>query len=339
MSEITPDARVLEDNDTALLEADTGGDTTDEAVEFANLDELGKAPAVPAQSAAPAKNQQSAAAQPNEDDDLPPEFKGKSKKEIAKMYQDAHKVIGRQGSELGELRQKADFAIKASLEALRGRKVEESKPATPAAPAAPADESEFFAKPFDAVSKAIENHPVIKEIRETMGRAAAEQATSRAASATERFQRAHPDAPDILRDPGFREWVAASPVRRALLQRAHQAYDFDAGDEVFSTWKALRGVRQQATPDAGTGKQSAAATPADVSAAAATLAAARKAKQDAQAKAAAVPTGGASGAGKPSAGKKIFRRADVIRLMETDPDRYEALADEIAQAYAENRVR
>lgn len=344
MSEITPDARVLEDTDTALLEADTTASTVTEPVEFADLNELGKtAPSAPA-AAAPAAGKPAAPAAADDEADLPPEFKGKSKKDIVKMYRDAHQVIGRQGSELGELRQKADFAIKASLEALRGRKVDDGKPAAPAAPAAPeqVDESAFFAKPHEAVSKAIENHPLIKEIRETLGRGAAEQAASRATAATEQFNRTHPDAPQILQDPEFRQWVAASPIRRSLLQRAHQAYDFHAGDEVFSTWKALRGVKQSASK---AGEQPAppaapaAATPADVSAAAATLAAARKAKAAAAASAAAVPTGGASGAGKPTGGKKIFRRADVMRLMETDPERYEALADEIAQAYAENRVR
>jgi hypothetical protein len=339
MSDIQPDARVLEDTDTALLEAETPAAGA-ETVEFADLNDLGKTTTGPAQAAAkPA----AAAAQPTGDEDVPEQFRGKSKKDIVKMYQDAHQVIGRQGSELGELRQKADFAIKASLEALRGRKTEEpAKPATPAA-AEPQDESAFFAKPYDAVGKAIENHPLIKEIRETLGRGAAEQAASRATAATEQFNRTHPDAPDILRDPEFRQWVSASPIRRSLLQRAHQAYDFHAGDEVFSTWKALRGAKQPAAKAGETAAQPAAAaagaTAAEVSAAAATLAAARKAKAVASASAAAVPTAGASGAGKPSGGKKIFRRSDVIRLMETDPERYEMLADEISLAYAENRVR
>lgn len=335
MSDITPDARILEDGNDALLEAEP---KTDEQVEFADLAELGKTPAPAA--AEPAVKQP--AAQASDEDDVPEQFRGKSKKDIVKMYQDAHQVIGRQGSELGELRQKADFAIKASLEALRGRKTEE--PAKPAAtPATPVDESAFFAKPYEAVSQAIADHPVIKEIRETLGRAAADQATSRASAATEQFNRTHPDAPEILRDPEFRQWVAASPIRRTLLQRAHQSYDFHAGDEVFSTWKALRGVKsQQSTPaqSAPAGAPAAGApSQADISAAAATLASARKAKADAASKAAAVPTGAAAGAGKPSGGKKVFRRADVMRLMEEQPDRYEMLADEIAQAYAEGRVR
>jgi hypothetical protein len=37
--------------------------------------------------------------------------------------------------------------------------------------------------------------------------------------------------------------------------------------------------------------------------------------------------------------KKIYRRADIIRLMQTDPDRYDLMQPEIMEAYAEGRVR
>jgi len=40
-----------------------------------------------------------------------------------------------------------------------------------------------------------------------------------------------------------------------------------------------------------------------------------------------------------TAGKKIYRRADLIRLKTNDPSRYEALQDEILRAYAEGRVK
>ena len=39
------------------------------------------------------------------------------------------------------------------------------------------------------------------------------------------------------------------------------------------------------------------------------------------------------------ASQKIYRRADVLRLMEEQPERYEAMADEITLAYKEGRVR
>lgn len=342
MSDIAPDAKILEDGDDTLLKSET-----DDNTEFADIKDLGKPAADEADLTAATATKTAAkppvaAAAPTEEDDLPQEFKGKSKKDIVKMYQDAHKVIGRQGSELGELRAKADHAIKLSLEAIRAGK----QPAAPAAKAEePLDESELFSKPTEFLNKVLANSPVIKEIRETLGQAAAAQATTRAAAATQRFNTAHPDAGEIMRDPEFRQWVSASPVRQRLLQQAHTRYDFEAGDEVFSTWKALKGVRhasskegEQSTAGTTPAAASSAAPAGDpVSEAAKTLAAARKAKQEQQAKAAAVPTGGGAGASK--GGKPVFRRADVMRLMIEDPDRYEALSDEIAAAYAEGRVR
>ena len=40
-----------------------------------------------------------------------------------------------------------------------------------------------------------------------------------------------------------------------------------------------------------------------------------------------------------TAGKKIYRRADLIRLRTQQPERYEALQDEILRAYADGRVK
>jgi hypothetical protein len=40
----------------------------------------------------------------------------------------------------------------------------------------------------------------------------------------------------------------------------------------------------------------------------------------------------------PATSKKKYRRADIIKLMQTDPSRYEALQDEIMKAYSEGRV-
>ena len=51
-------------------------------------------------------------------------------------------------------------------------------------------------------------------------------------------------------------------------------------------------------------------------------------------KAAAVDTGGSG-----ESSKRVYRRADLIRLRMTDPARYEALESEIMTAYAEGRVK
>jgi hypothetical protein len=45
------------------------------------------------------------------------------------------------------------------------------------------------------------------------------------------------------------------------------------------------------------------------------------------------------GSSESTAGKKIYRRADLIRLKTTNPQRYEDLQDEILSAYADGRVK
>jgi hypothetical protein len=51
-------------------------------------------------------------------------------------------------------------------------------------------------------------------------------------------------------------------------------------------------------------------------------------------KAATVDVGGTG-----ESSKKVYRRADLIKLRMTDPDRYMALQDEIMSAYAQGRVK
>ena len=49
-------------------------------------------------------------------------------------------------------------------------------------------------------------------------------------------------------------------------------------------------------------------------------------------------TGNAKGSAEGTR-KKTYRRADIIKLMKNDPERYTAMADEIMAAYAEGRVK
>lgn len=336
------ESRVLEDGEEALLqdgsqEAEIVGEGDDLGEEFASLDATDDAvdPDKPVAVVKPAKVVAKPVVAAAGDDELPAEFRGKTPKELVRMYQDAHSTIGRQGSELGEYRKQADQVIQASLRVLEASKQGRAPAAADVAAAKPLEESEIFAKPIDSINRLVENHPLVQEIKRTLGAAAARDALTRSEQSSERFNRTHPDAQETLRDPEFRAWVSASPIRRDLLLRANNNYDFAAGDEVFSTWKALKG-RPTAAVVAAVGAPDAEA----VKAAARTLAGARTAKaaQAAAAQAAAAPTGGAS-ASPSGAGKKLYRRADVIRLMVDDPDRYEALSGELQLAYAENRVR
>ena len=57
----------------------------------------------------------------------------------------------------------------------------------------------------------------------------------------------------------------------------------------------------------------------------------------AQAQAMKAATVDVGGSGETS--RKVYRRADLIKLRMTDPDRYMALQDEIMSAYAQGRVK
>jgi hypothetical protein len=114
-----------------------------------------------------------------------------------------------------------------------------------------------------------------------------------------------------LNDNSFAEWVKGSKIRTQLFVQADQAYDYDAADELFSLWKERAGVAKQ------------------------TVEVEKQARKQ-QLKSA--NTGNARGTGEGSR-KKVYRRADIIKLMKTDPERYSALSEEIFQAYAEGRVK
>ena len=120
----------------------------------------------------------------------------------------------------------------------------------------------------------------------------------------------HPDIADVLQDASFVSWVGESKFRTNLLKQADRDFDYEAADEIFSLWKDRKALIGQTVN-------------------------AEKSSRNASVKNAS--TGGASGS--PTNSKKIFRRADIIKLMKTDPNRYEALSDEIMLAYQEGRVK
>jgi hypothetical protein len=164
-------------------------------------------------------------------------------------------------------------------------------------------EIDFFEDPKKAVQRTVDSHPDIL---------AARQATleMKRTQIQQRLAQDHPDFGDIAKDQDFANWVKSSPVRIELFKRADAEYDYDSANELLSTYKQLRGVKKQQseTSSEATRKQNLKAVGVDV-----------------------------GGSGESS--KKVYRRADLIRLKMQDPNRYDALSDEIMAAYAEGRVR
>jgi len=226
-----------------------------------------------------------------EEEEIPEKYQGKSVTEIVRMHQEAEKLLGRQSSEVGELRQVVDSYIQTQLD-------------TTQATQEPEEEVDFFSDPDKAVERAIKNHPSIKQ-------AEAVSQQYQKSNALGALQQRHPDMQAILQDPKFGEWIKGSKIRTQLFAQADRQYDHEAADELFTNWKE----RQQAVGNA---------------------VASEKGSRKTALKAAS--TGSTQGSGEPVS-KKIYRRSDIIKLMQTDPDRYLALSPEIERAYAEKRVR
>ena len=210
------------------------------------------------------------------------------------MHQEAEKLLGKQSSEVGELRKVVDDHIQTQLAQQQQAPVQQQEE----------DDTDFFVDPQAAVSRAIENHPSIREANQVTQNYKKQTALSQ-------LQSKHPDMNTIIQDANFAEWIKGSKIRTQLFVQADQKYDYDAADELFSLWKERASVAEQ------------------------TVAVEKQARKQ-QVKSAS--TGNARGTGQTQR-KKQYRRADIIKLMQTDPDRYSALSEEIFQAYAEGRVK
>ena len=164
-------------------------------------------------------------------------------------------------------------------------------------------EVDFFENPQAAVRKTVDNHPDVLAARQAGQEFKKMQIQQKLAAE-------HPDFGQIAQDTDFVNWVKSSPIRLGLYAKADGEFDYDSANELLSTYKQLRGIKAKQTTDAG------------------------ETQRKSSLKAASVDVGGSG-----ESGKRVYRRADLIRLKMTDPDRYEALSGEIMQAYQDGRVR
>ena len=238
--------------------------------------------------------------QPQEAEQVPEKYRGKSIKDLVKMHQEAEEVFQKHSAEVGEtrkevveLRSVVDNYIQKELtnQAPQQEKVDES------------EDVDFFVDPVKAVDSRINNHPKIKEAQEVTD-------NYRKQTALAQLQNQHPDMEQILNDPKFAEWVQQSPIRTKLAVQADQLYDTEAANELFSLYKERADMVAQ-TVEAERNQRSRAVKNAS--------------------------TGGARGS---SAGirKNTYRRSDIINMMINEPDKYKARSDEFLKAYEEGRV-
>jgi len=228
--------------------------------------------------------------------EIPAKFAGKSTEDIINSYQNLEKELGRKAQEVGELRKLSDSFLQAQVATNQQnlQKNEETKVAEPV---------DFFENPDQAVNEAIENHPKFQEFQRF-------QQTQVQQSAKAQLETKHPDYAEVIQDRAFQEWVGGSKIRQQLFQSADQ-YNYDAADELLSTWKDRSMINKTQEVE-------------------------KKAEDDRKKALTAGATESRSSAG--STGGEKFKRADLIRMKLTDPNKYESLQDDIYRAYAEGRV-
>ena len=226
---------------------------------------------------------------------VPDKYSGKSLEDVVQMHQEAEKLLGRQSSEVGDLRNVVDSYINTQLQDQKPQKATDETD----------EELDFYSDPEKAIERAINNHPSVKAAEESTR--AYKQQTSMAV-----LQKDHPEIPEIVKDPKFAEWIQASPVRTRMFVQADQHFDMEAANELFSLWKDRSGAINQTLKSEKEGRQQAVNQGSN---------------------------GYTRGNPDSSTSKKIYRRADIIKLMKTDPERYLALSDDIQKAYAEKRVK
>jgi hypothetical protein len=163
-------------------------------------------------------------------------------------------------------------------------------------------DDDFYSDPIQATKRAIDEHPAIKDAKQ-------QSIAMKQAAVQNQIATKYPNFREIATSQEFGNWVNGSKVRIELYNRAQNDYDFDSADELLSTWIERQEYTKKVT---------------DTS----------KLDREQQLKSADMGTSGAT----ESTSKKKYRRSDIIKLMQTDPDRYDSMANEIMIAYRENRV-
>jgi len=264
-------------------------------------DEVGEDenPAQEQEVEAQAPEEQEVATEEKPESILPDKYKGKSLEELARMHQEAEKLIGRQAQEVGEHRKFFDEMMKREL--LKSKAERQPNQEDIEDP-----DNRFFKSPTKSMDDFINNHPTIKQAQE-------QALIMKAQNAQQQLQQQFPDYVQVVKNEKFLQWVESSPIRQQLYQEADANYDVTAAAELISTWKALSNVNQQKTQSTITPESQESRTKS--------------------LKAAAVDTG-APGMGS----KKRYSRQALQDLLRTNPEKYYANADEILLAYDEGRV-
>lgn len=238
---------------------------------------------------------------------LPKKLEGKTLEDIASMYVNLEKELGRQANEIGVYR---------DLVATLG----DSKRKKDLAEADTEDSTvevtsdDLFENPNEAITKVIKGalEKELKPLKQTQAQAAKQRQIEQLVSD-------YPDLEQIGADPAFQAFVERSPYRLQDAQRWLETQDVDAARRLLTDWADV--VQQKPEAKAPASEVATEKPPRG------NVKAAKKAATE-------------SG-GNASVGKKVLTKSDVMKMIQTDPDRYysDSFQQELALAIKEGRFR
>lgn len=141
------------------------------------------------------------------DSTIPTKYVGKSVEDLIKMNLNAEKLIGRQGSELGQMRRMADEILQLKKPAPTTQTTEERRPVTVDA---------LLNDPQKAINALVEQSPLAQRALNAEQRVI--QLESRISE--NEFASKGRDVNRDVNDPAFIEWVGKNPLRQSLAVEA-----------------------------------------------------------------------------------------------------------------------
>ena len=156
----------------------------------------------------------------DDDADIPEKFKGKSKAEIAKSYQELESFNSRRNNEFSELKRVAD-------ELLQAKK---------APPEPDVDVDTLLDNPSKAINSAIDKNERLANIERQL----LQQDLAKAKSG---FEGKHPNWTETINSSDFQNWVNASSVRQKMFEAADKRYNYEVADELFTLYDDIRQVK------------------------------------------------------------------------------------------------
>jgi len=157
-----------------------------------------------------------------DDSDLPEKFRGKSKAEIAKSYQELESFNGRRNNEYSDLKRVTDELLSMK----EATKVEET----------PVDVDTLLDNPSKAINNAIDKNERLANIERQL----LQQDLTKAKAG---FEGKHPKWQETIATNDFQSWVNGSPTRQKMFEAADKRYNYEVADELFTLYDDIRQVK------------------------------------------------------------------------------------------------